>query len=193
MNELKHLGIIPDGNRRFSQKNNQPVEWGHEQGFLKLKEILNHIEKDYPEIREITVYALSSDNFHKRNKEEKNNLWDLFCDGLKDFVDNDYDFNVRFYGETFFYPANFLSLIRQVKHYKHKRMLNFLLVYAGSDYSKKEIDMVIRTGDRCSLSGFPLSKYTEVRFKKELWGDYSIKNFDEDIEWFNQQRRLMGE
>lgn len=65
-----HVGIIPDGNRRWAAVNKAPKTEGHRIGTEKAEEILDHILKKYPDITEITIWALSTENL-KRSIIEK--------------------------------------------------------------------------------------------------------------------------
>lgn len=71
----KHVAIIMDGNRRYAQNLGlDPIE-GHYYGKEKLYEFLNWcIELN---IKIVTVYAFSTENFNRSSK-EVNSLMDLF-------------------------------------------------------------------------------------------------------------------
>ena len=77
-----HIGIIPDGNRRWARARGLSDQEGHEHGATILK---NAIEwaVNKPEIKEISVYVLSEENF-KRTKEELAWLNDVYIEGLQD-------------------------------------------------------------------------------------------------------------
>ncbi|XP_069751592.1 dehydrodolichyl diphosphate synthase complex subunit DHDDS isoform X2 [Narcine bancroftii] len=70
----KHVAFIMDGNRRYAQKRQVEREQGHSQGFEKLAETLRWCLN--LNIREVTVYAFSIENF-KRSKEEVDGLMEL--------------------------------------------------------------------------------------------------------------------
>lgn len=70
----KHVAFIMDGNRRFAQKCRMERAEGHSQGFEKLAETLRWCLN--LNIREVTVYAFSIENF-KRSKEEVDGLMEL--------------------------------------------------------------------------------------------------------------------
>lgn len=102
----KHVAFIMDGNRRFAQKKNMERQEGHMQGFNKLAEVRLRVcghevafanaEKaaarsrvtlwflprqtlrwcKHLNIREVTVYAFSIENF-KRSKDEVDGLMEL--------------------------------------------------------------------------------------------------------------------
>ncbi|KAI4890761.1 hypothetical protein NFI96_014113, partial [Prochilodus magdalenae] len=70
----KHVAFIMDGNRRYAQKRHVERQEGHMQGFDKLAETLRWCLN--LDIREVTVYAFSIENF-KRSKEEVDGLMKL--------------------------------------------------------------------------------------------------------------------
>jgi tritrans,polycis-undecaprenyl-diphosphate synthase [geranylgeranyl-diphosphate specific] len=71
----RHVGIIMDGNRRFAQRLGLDPAAGHVMGRRKLEEVLQWCLE--LEIRYLTVYAFSTENF-KRQDEEVELLMDLF-------------------------------------------------------------------------------------------------------------------
>ncbi|KAJ8341045.1 hypothetical protein SKAU_G00333360 [Synaphobranchus kaupii] len=70
----KHVAFIMDGNRRYARKRHVERQEGHTQGFDKLAETLRWCLN--LDIREVTVYAFSIENF-KRCKEEVDGLMEL--------------------------------------------------------------------------------------------------------------------
>ncbi|KAF1741751.1 hypothetical protein MXB_3782 [Myxobolus squamalis] len=72
----QHVGFIMDGNRRFAQKFLQKSTFGHWKGFEKLKEI-----------RHISVFAFSLENFNRTN-EELNDLYEILKSKINEFLLN---------------------------------------------------------------------------------------------------------
>ncbi|KAG2460685.1 DHDDS synthase, partial [Polypterus senegalus] len=70
----KHIAFIMDGNRRYARKLHVERQQGHMHGFDKLAETLRWCLN--LDIREVTVYAFSIENF-KRAKEEVDGLMEL--------------------------------------------------------------------------------------------------------------------
>ncbi|MGC1122394.1 MAG: polyprenyl diphosphate synthase [Candidatus Methanofastidiosia archaeon] len=71
----RHIGIIMDGNRRFAKEIGVLTFKGHQQGAHKIQEILDWCSE--LQIKEVTVYAFSTENFNRPRK-EVNHLMDLF-------------------------------------------------------------------------------------------------------------------
>ena len=86
-NEVKvqHLAIIMDGNRRFAWKSNIATGIGHRIGKEKLERVLDWtLEIGIPWL---TVYALSTENLNRPEKELKT-LFKLYDEGLREIADD---------------------------------------------------------------------------------------------------------
>ncbi|MEA3201783.1 MAG: tritrans,polycis-undecaprenyl-diphosphate synthase [Thermoplasmata archaeon] len=71
----RHVGIIMDGNRRFAEALGEPALKGHEYGRDTLENVLDWCLE--LEVKHLTVYAFSSENFN-RNPIEVKRLMELF-------------------------------------------------------------------------------------------------------------------
>jgi len=82
--QIKHLAIIMDGNRRWAKERGMPGIAGHKAGYERLKEIAEaSFDRD---IKVVTVFAFSTENW-KRSEEEVGYLMELFEFALtKDFL-----------------------------------------------------------------------------------------------------------
>jgi len=79
MPELNHLAIILDGNRRWAKENGLPSFEGHRRGYNKMKEVGEWcIARG---IKTFTVYAFSTENWH-RTPEEVDYLMNLLHQAL---------------------------------------------------------------------------------------------------------------
>lgn len=76
----RHVAIIMDGNRRFAKNHKMQKIEGHMSGFDKLVEALTWCFT--MNIKEVTVYAFSIENF-KRSKEEVDGLFNLATEKFK--------------------------------------------------------------------------------------------------------------
>ncbi|WP_302081438.1 polyprenyl diphosphate synthase [Salinibaculum rarum] len=81
-----HVAIIQDGNRRYASKQGQDKTEGHREGAQTTEQILHWC--DELDIDEVTLYALSTENF-ERPEEELEALYDLITEKLYDFADAD--------------------------------------------------------------------------------------------------------
>ena len=71
-----HIAVIPDGNRRWAQKTGKPAWWGHMAGAKKMEELAKWCSK-HPEVKTVSVYALSTENLN-RSPEELDRLWGIY-------------------------------------------------------------------------------------------------------------------
>jgi len=73
---IKHIGIIMDGNRRWAKERNLPSAVGHKKGVDALKKTLRACD-DFG-VKYLTVYAFSTENWN-RKQEEVDFLMDLLA------------------------------------------------------------------------------------------------------------------
>lgn len=69
------LLLIPDGNRRWARKQNLSATEGYTKGIESIRSVLNNL-KDFPDIKVITIWALSPKNRY-RNKQEIDSLMSI--------------------------------------------------------------------------------------------------------------------
>ena len=98
-NDLKHIAIIMDGNRRWAKERNLPSALGHKKGVEALKATMRACD-DFG-IKYLTVYAFSTENWN-RKPEEVNFLMDLLGQTLKNELKEMHENNVviSFLGDT---------------------------------------------------------------------------------------------
>ena len=90
-NDLKHIAIIMDGNRRWAKERNLPSAVGHKKGVDALKATMRACD-DFG-IKYLTVYAFSTENWN-RKPEEVNFLMDLLGQTLKNELQEMHENNV---------------------------------------------------------------------------------------------------
>ena len=98
-NNLKHIAIIMDGNRRWAKERNLPSAVGHKKGVDALKATMRACD-DFG-IKYLTVYAFSTENWN-RKPEEVSFLMDLLGQTLKNELQEMHENNViiSFIGDT---------------------------------------------------------------------------------------------
>jgi len=136
-NKLKHLVIIPDGNRRWAKKHHFPSWHGHKRGAKRIKEIIEEVNQ--LNIPYLTFWIASKDNLEKRNRLEVNFLYKLFTNSFKQLTNSKSihknRVRVRILGEWRQVVPKALNkticeLIERTKTY-NKFNLAFLLAYDG--------------------------------------------------------------
>ncbi len=137
MNLRYHIGLIPDGNRRWAKETGLEPWEGHRKGAEK-GELFIEWCIDHKEISEITVYGLSEENF-KRAPEELEKLYELYQDELTKLINKEKIHKNRVRINIISTNARPVprSLIRlfnrirtETKDYENK-VLNMLIGYTG--------------------------------------------------------------
>ena len=77
----KHIAIIMDGNRRWATKHGVKASEGHKAGAQNLENIVDYC-RDIG-IKNITVYALSTENWRKRSAEEVKGIFNFLINVVK--------------------------------------------------------------------------------------------------------------
>ncbi|MCD6488712.1 MAG: di-trans,poly-cis-decaprenylcistransferase [Desulfurococcales archaeon] len=131
-----HIGIIPDGNRRWARKMKLNTWMGHEAGYERIKEVLSWIWD--LGIEAVTIYAMSTENCTKRPPEEREKLFEIARRGLKELLTNPdihkYKVKVRVIGNKDLIPQDVLEMARKVEEETVKyngKVLNIALCYGG--------------------------------------------------------------
>ncbi|OGT52518.1 MAG: di-trans,poly-cis-decaprenylcistransferase [Gammaproteobacteria bacterium RIFCSPHIGHO2_12_FULL_41_15] len=92
MKKPRHVAIVMDGNGRWAQQRGLPRAAGHRAGLKSLREIVR-VASDMG-IDALTVFAFSTENWGRPRFEIKH-LTRLLVEGLKTFVDELHEKNVR--------------------------------------------------------------------------------------------------
>src|SRR5689334_16002674 len=114
---MVHIGIIPDGNRRWSKKNNADV-------IIKLKGIVietinsyndNKKFKHLNKITEISMYVLSEDNFEKRKDSTVTMITELLYFINEHFTEAIFSkICIQFIGELHKLPGDIIKLCESI-------------------------------------------------------------------------------
>ncbi len=184
--ELKHIGVILDGTRRFSKRLMQSPKKGHEWGYKKVKEFLTWC-KEY-KIKEITIYCFSLENFN-RPKKEFNYLMNLF---KKAFIELSKEKELKktkidFIGRLWLLPKDLQKMIYKIKEETKNNKpykVNFAIAYGGRaeiiDAAKKIAEAV---------------KYNDLDPKdidEKLFENYLYLNSEPDLIIRTAESRLSG-
>jgi undecaprenyl diphosphate synthase len=158
-----HIAIIMDGNRRWARTKGLTDTQGHEAGAKNLENIVDYC-RDIG-IKNLTVYALSTENWRKRSAKEVGGIFNLLLKIVK-IKASEY----RRSGIKFFVLGNFQAFPFKVKSAIKKVMdmvldterikFNVALNYGGRDEIVNAIKKIIK-------DGVPASKINE-----KLVGDY---------------------
>lgn len=166
---IKHIAIIPDGNRRWAQRGGISPNGGHKTGITTVKKIFERaIELKIPHL---TFWAASYDNLIKRPKEEVNFLVGLltreFKRMLEDVKIHKNKVKIRVLGRfKEILPSKTLDVIEKlIKKTEEYNIfsITFLLGYNGTDEMASAVQEIIKLAQRKMI------KTTEGLIKSFLW------------------------
>ena len=196
----KHIGIIPDGNRRCAKNNGLNKEDGYEHGLNPGLELLK-IAIKY-NVDEITYYGFTVDNC-KRPKEQFN-AFKAACVDAVNLIENE-NVSLLVVGNTSSdcFPEELTEYTTR-KSSKENPLIkvNFLVNYGwawdlenglkSKDISR--IDMIIRWGGMRRLSGFlPVqSVYADFYVVDDYWPNFKEQHFIDALNWYQQQDVTLG-
>lgn len=138
MTDAKHVGVIMDGNRRFSKQLMQAPWKGHEWGARKLEDLVTWCKET--NVRELTVFALSIQNF-SRPKKEFNYLMQLFEKELTDLLERQEELaedgiRIHFIGRIQLLPDSLVARIQEIHEATATNQdfqLNIAVAYGGRE------------------------------------------------------------
>ena len=162
---VRHLAVIPDGNRRYACKKGLAAWFGHENGIRKMKDVAVWAFKDFG-IKTLTIYAFSTENF-KRSETEVRKLMELFAKTFEqmknDVVLHENRVRVAFIGKRSMLPLRVRKSIndieKETKDYDD-HVLNIAIAYDG----REEIVAAAR-----KLAKSSNQKITAKAFERALW------------------------
>jgi undecaprenyl diphosphate synthase len=209
----KHLGIIPDGNRRWALKKGLQKEDGYSSGLepgFRLYEMC--IEAG---IKEITFYGFTQDNV-KRPSIQADAFKKACVDAVMGIAKRDAQLLILGNTRSKQFPQELLPYTKRVTLGKGLIKVNFLVNYGWNwdlssyDKTKKEsadekfkgiassdisrIDLIMRWGGRRRLSGFlPIqSVYSDFFVIDEFWPDFKPQHFYDALSWYQDQDVTLG-
>lgn len=196
----RHIGFIPDGNRRWAARRDQPREAGYAQGIapgLALFECCRGLG-----IEEVSVYGFTQDNTRRPSAQTVqfraacvHFALEIARRGAALLVVGDE-------GSAQFPPE--LAPFRQRQGEGIK--VNFLVNYGWEwdlqglregrcrSAEVSRIDLVVRWGGGRRLSGFlPIQcVYSDIYVVDSLWPDFHPDHLDAALSWFRLQDRTLG-
>lgn len=208
-----HVGIIPDGNRRWSVNNGLSKENGYASGLLPGL-VLFKLCKEVG-VKELTFYGFTTDNT-KRPKIQREAFIKACIEAVKMLSKEDADLLVVGNAKSPMFPKELLPYTKRKTFGKGGMKINFLVNYGwewdlgnlleNHSNNKKNItnslktndisrvDLIIRWGGRRRLSGFlPVqSIYSDFYVVDDYWPDFNKDHFYKALEWYNTQDITLG-
>lgn len=211
-----HIGIIPDGNRKWSENMKLSKEKGYDYGLKPGLEIFKLCKK--AGIKEITYYGFTTDNT-KRPKIQTKAFTKACVDSVKMLAKEDASLLVVGNVDSSKFPNDLKAYTRRRDFGNGGIKVNFLVNYGwhwdlenlltnnGNEECDKKnivsricssgisrIDLIIRWGGRRRLSGFlPVqSIYADFYVVDEMWPDFKADHFYEALRWYDNQDVTLG-
>lgn len=163
----RHVGIVPDGNRRFARQNNLDIKVGHYMGYETLKKILFGFFD--AGIKYLTIYALSLENAKKRNPQELKYIYKIIKLAI-DAVMNEpivVDEKVRFrvIGRLSLLPQDVRDKIEELQEFTKDHTQNFVNVLIMYDGRAELVDAMKKMAEE----NIDPQKIDEKNIKKHLY------------------------
>ncbi|MDO8861621.1 undecaprenyl diphosphate synthase family protein [Haliea sp. E1-2-M8] len=196
----RHIGFIPDGNRRWAVQQGLRKEQGYSWGIapgLTLFEACKTLG-----VEEVSVYGFTQDNT-RRPTEQANSFRAACVDFALEISRRGAALLVIGNEQSNQFPADLAAF--RVRHGTGIKV-NFLVNYGwewdlaglkngglrSADISR--LDMIVRWGGGRRLSGFlPVqSVYADIFVLDALWPDFQPQHLDAALAWFGQQDRTLG-
>lgn len=212
MNRLpSHIGVIPDGNRRWAMDHHLPKQDGYQAGIRPSRELFKICQG--LGIKELTFYGFTEDNTNRPEEQLK-----AFRQGCVDlaqiFSEEDVELLVMGNSASLHFPRELLPYKKRTiignggvrvnllvnygwlwdlsKAMNVSESSNFLELIHSSDISR--VDLIIRWGGRKRLSGFlPVqSVYSDFYIIDSYWPDFKPEHFYKALEWYDGQNITLG-
>ena len=200
----KHIGIIPDGNRRWALAKGMGKQEGYAYGLDPGIRLLRLAKAQG--IEEISYYGFTMDNC-KRPKEQVRACREACVEAVDMLCGEGADLLVVGDSRSKCFPGELRCYQERTSIHGGGIRLNFLVNYGwqwdlshiredGKPYSQdvSRIDLIIRWGGMRRLSGFlPIqSVYADFYVVDQLWPDYQDEDFLEALAWYREQDVTLG-
>lgn len=201
-----HIGIIPDGNRRWAVEQGLKKEGGYTHGISPGMELYRICREQG--IREMTVYGFTADNV-RRPKDQRLAFTDACVRAVEALSKEDAELLVLGNSDSAVFPEELRPYLTRQTFGSGGMKVNFLINYSfewdlnvrkgnyGPKLASEEvsrIDLIIRWGGRRRLSGFlPLqSVYSDIYVVEDYWPDFRPEHVYQALEWYQKQDITLG-
>ncbi|GAB6138530.1 undecaprenyl diphosphate synthase family protein [Halanaerobaculum tunisiense] len=210
----RHIGVIPDGNRRWAQNHDLNKEEGYTYGLGPGLELFKLCKKEG--VEELTFYGFTMDNT-KRPSIQTKSFTKACIEAVKMLTVEDASILVVGNTESDMFPEELLPYTTARQDFGTGEVkVNFLINYGWhwdlSNLNKNEsrskkgiisslkskdisrIDLIIRWGERRRLSGFlpAQSVYSDIYVVNNYWPDFKTEDFYQALQWYDKQDITLG-
>ncbi|MCH5336583.1 MAG: di-trans,poly-cis-decaprenylcistransferase [Campylobacter sp.] len=222
MNELKHLAVVMDGNRRWAKAKGFLAKLGYSQGVKTMQKLMEACVEEG--ISNLSLFAFSTENW-KRPKEEIEFIFDLLNRCLDEALDKFPKNNVRLHtiGDLSRLDEALrkkISLVEEKTKHCDLLCVNLAISYGARDEiiraAKRtlekglelneenlsqnldlplDVDLMLRVGNAKRLSNFLLwqCSYAEIYFSETLFPSLTKREFKKIIKEFRKRERTFGQ
>ena len=196
----RHIGFIPDGNRRWAKDHGLGKEAGYAYGInpgLLLFEKCKSCG-----IKEVSIYCFTQDNTKRPSIQKQ-----AFSDATVAFA-----LEIARRGAALLVVGDETSMQfpQQLKEFRQRQgdgiKVNLLVNYGWEwdlaglkngglrSAEVSRLDLIVRWGGGRRLSGFlPVqSVYADFYVRDEYWPDYAPQHFEHALDWFKYQDQTLG-
>lgn len=198
----KHIGVIPDGNRRWAGEHGLRKEEGYTHGLGPGLRLLQAARRHG--VEELTYYGFTVDNC-KRPKQQVEAFSKACVEAARLIGQEGAQLYVLGNSKSACFPKELLPFTDRagLSDCGEGTIRVNLLVNYGWEWDMKNnwvsrdiprVDMVIRWGGMCRLSGFlPIQTvYSDFCIREELWPDFEEEQFEEALQWYQRQDVTLG-
>lgn len=196
----RHVGFIPDGNRRWASAHGLEKRAGYEHGIVPGLRLLEQCRA--AGIDEVSVYCFTKDNT-KRAAVQTGAFKQASLIFAKEVIAQ--GAAVLIVGDETgpHFPSELLEFrtrkgkgikVNLLMNYDWEWDLNGLKTGSIRSAAVSRLDLIVRWGGGRRLSGFlPVqSVYADFYVEDDYWPDFAPHHFDQALEWFSSQDRTLG-
>lgn len=221
MNELKHLAVVMDGNRRWAKAKGFLTKLGYSQGVKTMRKLMEACVEE--QISQLSLFAFSTENW-SRPKDEVEFIFELLkrCldEALEQFEKN--NVRLRAIGDLSRLDdalRDKIKLVEEKTAHCDLLCVNLAISYGAKDEIIRaarrvieqglelneanlsanldlplDVDLMLRVGNAKRLSNFLLwqSAYAEIYFSQTLFPSLTKREFKKIIKEFRKRERTFG-
>lgn len=221
MNELKHLAVVMDGNRRWAKAKGFLAKFGYTRGVKTLQKLMSVCIEE--QISQLTLFAFSTENWN-RPVDEVEFIFKLLerCldDALKEFEKN--GVRLKAIGDLSRLDEKLkekIALVEEKTKHCERLCVNLAISYGSRDEIVRaakrvvekglelseenlsanldlplDVDLMLRVGNAKRLSNFLLwqSSYAEICFSETLFPSLTKREFKKIIKEYRKRERTFG-